>query len=461
LIHIEDEFRRGFPLTRQVASSVDETTIRAFLDALDRHCSGYCVLGGYEELPATIDTDIDFIVSERDFERLPEILRMFAEDIGYRLILEIKHRTGRRYEIVKAEPGCVFYLSLDPCSAYYRHESWRCWLTAEALLERRRWDAKGFWVPAAADAFITYFIKRIGKRSLEDRHIRHLGRLFSDDELGCTEALQLRLPRKSAEMVAAAGRSCDWKPVIEAIKELDRELVANATGESTRSKLRDVVRLVRRWIQPTGLFVAVIGQAGSGKTSVIEQYLPAFGTAFRQTLSFQLRPRLLSDSVIGQAISSATESRKPGGSLAFAVHLLALSVDYALGYIVRIRPSLVRSGLVVFDGYYYDLLFGVQRFRSGGLRWLAKLICPLIPMPDLVLVLNAPMEVLQSRGLETSAGESTRRADEYRAFAETYAAAGRVATVHAARPLDEVIYECVDKTLVLLQKRTAKRLHLD
>jgi len=144
-----------------------------------------------------------------------------------------------------------------------------------------------------------------------------------------------------------------------------------------------------------------------------------------------------------------------------AAKLLFLWADYVLGYCIRIRPLQARSTLVVFDRYYQDLLIDARRFRYGGPRWLARLVGALIPMPDLMLVLDAPAHVLQARKQEVSAAESARQADAYRAVFSSAALRGRAVLVDATRPLEQVVNECADRTLALLATRTARRSHPD
>jgi thymidylate kinase len=116
-----------------------------------------------------------------------------------------------------------------------------------------------------------------------------------------------------------------------------------------------------------------------------------------------------------------------------------------LGYYLRVRPLLVRSTLVVFDGYDQELLVDAGHFRDGGPPWLARLLAALTPMPDLMFVLDAPVDMLQSEGAIPNATHLR----------------GRVIRVDPARPLGQVVDECADHTSAVMALRTAKRLHLN
>ena len=140
--------------------------------------------------------------------------------------------------------------------------------------------------------------------------------------------------------------------------------------------------------------------------------------------------------------------------------LLYLWVDYVIGYLLRVRPRMVRSTFVIFDRYYHDLLIDARRFRYGGPKWLAKIIGHLIPLPDLILILDAPADVLQSRKQEVAKEESERQAFAYRILAQSAQLRPRSVLIDATESLDQVVHGCVRATFEWLEMRTAKRLKI-
>jgi thymidylate kinase len=446
-------------LTEMPAEFAGEATVRALLDGLERHCSAYCLLGACNDLPAAVHSDIDFMVAQEDFHRLPKILAAAGGAAGFRLVQEIEHETTARcFVLAQSRPDKVLYLHPDAASDYRRNG--RRWLRAEAILKRRRRHANGFWVASAADNFHYYLVKSIEKGRLEKPQATELSRLFAEDPERCGQILEQRFSRASAQRIAAACQTGDWESVFATV--LGEELMARAPGYPLRDRAAELGRLIRRWRNPIGLWIAVLGPDGSGKSTVIEHLQAALAPGFRRTVRFHLRPRLLPGTRAAEAVPSTDpHGQQPRGVAASTLKLLYFWADYVLGYLWRVRPLLVRYTLVIFDRYYCDLLIDPRRFRSRGPRWLARAIAAMMPMPDLILILDAPAEVLQARKQEVTVEESARQAQAYREFAASSAVRGRAVVVDAAATVDEVVHACVEQALEVMAKRAARRLRME
>ena len=442
------------------AGYAGEAVVGALLETLERQCSAYCLLGACGDLPAQVHSDIDFMVGREDFERLAMILQALAEETGFRLVQEFRHETTARYfALAKSRPGQVMYLHPDAATDYRRNG--RTWLRAEDVLARRRRHANGFWTAGPVENFLYSLIKSIDKGRLGEAQARELGRLFVEDPQGCAQALERRFTAEASRQIAAACRSGEWQPVFAAVAALDKELLARAPTDPPGTRMAEFARRARRWLWPSGLWVAVLGPDGSGKSSLIERYRPALAPAFRKTACFHLRPRLFRGIEAAEAAKTDPHGQPPRGVAASIVKLLFLWADYALGYWVRIRPLLVRSTLVIFDRYYSDLLADPLRFRYQGPRWMARVVGALIPKPDLTFVLDAPPEVLQARKQEVTAEESARQANAYRELAGSASARKRTVVIDAERAREEVIHDCAEQTLAWMARRTARRLRIE
>ena len=133
-------------------------------------------------------------------------------------------------------------------------------------------------------------------------------------------------------------------------------------------------------------------------------------------------------------------------------------VCYTLGYALTIHPALARSSLVINHRYLLDALVDPLRYRYNGPLGLLRFIWRVAPRPHLVILLDAPAEVVRGRKQELALEEIRRQRDAYRALVEPLAC-GRV--VDASRPIGEVVAEVDRVILTYLAERTAGRFRLE
>ena len=81
----------------------------------------------------------------------------------------------------------------------------------------------------------------------------------------------------------------------------------------------------------------------------------------------------------------------------------------------------------------------------------------LVPRPELVILLNAPAEVLWSRKQEVPFEEVVRQQKTYRELAERLPSA---VIIDASQPLPDVILETAEAIIAHFAQRTAARLGL-
>jgi len=213
--------------------------------------------------------------------------------------------------------------------------------------------------------------------------------------------------------------------------------------------------------------IAVLGVDGAGKSTVMARIASDLSPAFPATKLYHRRPlaslrRWRERDNVGNGDDSkhivnthAQPYRNRASSLAKLAFWWA---DYMfLGYIADIFPRLVDSTLVLFDRYYYDLLVYPKRYRYGGPLWLAYFVGLFIPRPHLVILLDAPPEVIHARKQEVSPEETARQRDAYLQLVERMPN-GHV--VDASKPLSHVVTEVEGIVLDYMAARTARRLSI-
>lgn len=427
----------------------------------------YCVLAGYDGYPEVIPSDIDFMMPPEWSARLPALLKIAAARMGGRLVQCIAHETTAEYfAIARLDGDRIVWLHPDSCSDFRRGGT--LLLRGAGVLQRRRRHRRGFWVPAAADAFAYYLVKKLDKGSLNAAQAAQLSARHAEDPQGCAAALDRILPAAQAAAVDAAARTGDWRAVIGQWPELTAAMVAHAAGEPLGARMRqraaDLRRLLDRLLRPTGLCLAFLGPDGSGKSSVIERVSAELAQGFRHVDYRHLRPPLFAGD--GAAAGTARvvvdpHARPPRGAAGSAAKLLHFWGSYLLGSLFWLYPRRVSSRLVVFDRYCHDILADPRRYRYRAtpmLARLARLLARRLPQPDLIFVLDAAPEVLQARKQEVPPAETARQRQAYLQIAAEFA---RVQVIDAGQPLERVVAEVLGHVVAALEARTHRRLGLD
>lgn len=425
----------------------------------------YCILAGYDQYPQHIASDIDFMVPEAWNARLPGIIAGVAAATGAQLIQALPHETSATYYVLARLRGATLtYLHPDSSSDYRRDG--RLWLQADAMLANRRRHAQGFWIPSAADAFVYYLIKKIDKGQLNASQAAELTARYAEDPETCTQRLYELLPPTEAGVVhnavvrAHAFDTPVWKQVQRHLPDLRQTMHERAAVPSwsarVRQQLRDLQRVLKRCLQPTGLRIVFLGPDGSGKSSVITQVSSQMAQAFRRVEYRHLRPGRLAQNTQAKTVTDphAEAVRGQLGSIAKLLHFWA---GYVTGSLFWLYPRYLRSTLVIFDRYYQDLLADPVRYRYAASLKLASLLGRALPQPDLVFILDAPAEVLQARKQEVPLAESARQRAAYVALATEFR---RASVIDASQPLEQVVHDILSQITAFLEQRTSRRLGL-
>lgn len=118
--------------------------------------------------------------------------------------------------------------------------------------------------------------------------------------------------------------------------------------------------------------------------------------------------------------------------------ILYLFVDYVLGWQLRVRPFVAGGGWVVLERGWWDLAVDQRRYRLQRARGFIKALGRLLPRPDLVVVLVAPVDVLTNRKAELPAAELER---QLAAWHTVLPRRVRRRYIDAAAPASEVVGE--------------------
>lgn len=156
-----------------------ENVVAALLSYLDKELAGCCVVGDLRQLPNAVDGDIDLVVPNDSFSKVPAVLQGFCQTHRAEIV-QVLHQQSAEYFVLSFRdcgdgPYC---LPVDICTDYLREG--RLFLTAHELLDGRRRAtseeelALQFHEPAPAKSFIYYLLKKVDKGELNDKHTCYL-----------------------------------------------------------------------------------------------------------------------------------------------------------------------------------------------------------------------------------------------------------------------------------------------
>jgi thymidylate kinase len=456
-----------------------ERLFRDVVTSLDEAGHRLCVLHGDKGHSERYDVRKDVDLISEDPAQVPRIL---SDGKVASIVRAFKGAHNPLYTLYLHRQcnGKPVFLELDLYTDCYGKGY--VFFDGEELLETRR-TFEYFKVLSPEYGFACYLIRRLVK-GLDKARAQRLSELYREDPSGCNVQLARLFPRSEATLIAEAARSRDWEPVFYQLEHLRRVALGRVSHEQPLGKLKfwlsEIRTRIRACIQPEGLMVVFLGTDGAGKSTVtvrIEQDLaPVFSSTkryhrpvaspLRWMDRFRVRSRsggLTSASVSVADMDAEPAQPHPPGKPPHKLpaSLLKLGLWWAdftvFGYLLSVYPRLVRSTLVLFDRYYDDLLVHPEGYRYGGSLWLARFVGRFVPRPHLVILLDAPPEVIQARKPELTFEETAHQREMYLRVMEG-SSNGHV--VDASKPLDEVVEQVEMIILGYLADRAALRLGL-
>ena len=359
-------------------------------DALDEAGIVYCLLRDGEQIdrPAEMG-EVDLLIQEDQFDILSGVLARH----GFTGLLSWGHVPHHFFLAYDTSSDTWHKLDVVTEVAFgFPSHALRTTLAGGCLSRRRRHGP--VYIPSAEDEFVTLLLHcALDKGRFEPKRRHRLQSLCHEiaDEAYVDSLLKANWsPASSWPQTRNVVLGDDWTSlVLEGDNAADylagRDRLGTAGRQARDKVLRKLNRWGRRW-QPRALMVALLAPDGAGKSTVV--------SGIQKSFYFPVRSIYMG--LYQKDGSPKKRTVIPG--MGFTRRMLTQWGRYFAARYYRFQGR-----LVVFDRYSYDALLPSHK-PLGSLRrarrWFLGHACP---APDMVIVLDAPGEMLFDRKGEHSA----------------------------------------------------------
>ncbi len=392
----------------------------------------YCVLRNFEDLPESVGHDLDLFVCALDLGLFRTLLMRCSLHVGWEVI-RTNTREGFHSWYLTRLPGTQMQvLQVDVWTRIH-------WKSLEYIDSRHlvatRQDFSSFKTAnPGCEAAISLLKEYLQAGKVKDRgdgstkkRIRSLLDVGAKDFVLC---LQPYFPRAVVDFLLNGASRGEWEALEKRVSNVKRSLLMTAASRSPvrliRGGWRFLIGHVRDgFLQPSGLFVCLVGPDGSGKTTLadglvqddgvgalfsrVRYYHGHFGLlpALKKLLFWKRHDCAIAEIPHRAAVTSASGSAsRPFSFIRTLTYVLYYSCDYFLGHLVLSRAK-GQGELIVFDRYFYD--YAVQGVYSAFPRSWLRVLEWLLPRPDILIWPRADAAVIQSRKPELSLAELKRQ----------------------------------------------------
>jgi thymidylate kinase len=171
---------------------------------------------------------------------------------------------------------------------------------------------------------------------------------------------------------------------------------------------------------PRGLFLAIFGPDGVGKSSVVSATIGALGPFFDHQRTACWRPQLISSRIAKEPHKfKLPHDVSTHGPVMSMLKLTGTFFDFFLDHATLTRNQLRGSSFIAWDRYLHDLTVDRRRYRYRGPAWYSDLLLRLLPIPEhfMGIVLDAEADIILDRKRELPFEEIQRQRAAYRRLA--------------------------------------------
>lgn len=448
---------------------ITEKTILALFIQLNKTNIKYCVLRNYQSLPFYVNHDIDIFIIEENFSKIKNILVHIKKKFGW-LNLYFSH-------VFPSLISCILFGNLEERNAilhvdFFKSISWHgIDLIQPKEIINNRTFFNDFYIINHTHSSIQQFIQPL----LNEGKVREKYKDFIFEKVSSNidvfkYYLSIIVGPKLTDYIAEKIIHKNFGFSRSDVLKIKKTILFNHLKRNPSYLLvlfQLATRKLKTMLIPTGLFLVFLGPDGSGKGTIIKKFLPYCRKIYIKTKGIHWRPGILPPlsivfktrlNTIERVENPHSEEHRKNSSIISFFRWWYYTIDFVIGYYIKILPWKIRETCIIFDRYYYDFLIDPIRYGFNLPRWLFESILSFIPKPDLTIYLDNEPGELYKRKQELPVEELRRQVKEWR---EVIPSLPNARIVTTDKPLEDVVNEVTRLVLERRAEITRKMLKID
>jgi len=394
-----------------------------FFNDLNKSDVPYVIQRNYDHLPQWVSNDVDFLVSLKSEEEFVRAALRTVKNLNLKIVLMTSAYGGGRLYLYSSlsssnsEIVRVDYLTrlhymgiplINPCVI---------------LGARRKRDI--FYIPAeGAEAALSLIVPLMYTGTVKERYKNRIAKGVSEDRKNFINCLIPYLPVETIDFLVNSVLSRNFSIFKTKRKKIMRNYLCRNKIESATGFIKYITNYSRRLKKYPGMLICFVGPDGSGKSTTIDNLPLAIKTLYpegrikklhwRPALLPQLRTLFIKNEFHTKSPKDFFHSIIKHGRILSILRLVYYSLDFIVGYYLKLLPLMIKTTAIIMDRYYYDIIVDPIRYGFNLPQWLFRSISRFIPKPDITVYLDNSPEAIYQRKRELPFPELTKQIEAWR-----------------------------------------------
>ena len=365
----------------------------------------YAVLRNYEGLPDRNESrDIDIIITKESLKKILKPLARRIDESGWKVVTYLDSDRLMTLVCGRCDEAGTRLVQWD---FFVNTSVWGLELmSAEEFLMHKQWNGFLWYVGVECQFLDKYLYNRTVGAAYPEKY-RETRMAAEHTPIVEQKLLSVFGKKTIAECDAVKGRG-----LLKAVVKYNMKHPAACLTSVSKF----LYSFIRNYLcSSTGFSIGFTGPDGAGKTTVIETVLKELGDVFGKAHAYyHFRPTLFGNlsevaHKAGVKVSVDKDYDRPHrskkkGVINSILRLIYYSIDYIVGYWLKVKTQTRITRLVIFDRYYTDIICDSRRSSIYlPTKFLYRFGKCLIPSLDYNILLTAPTDVILARKSELDA----------------------------------------------------------